>query len=217
MERWSQLAANDNQSLVKNLRGIGCPEPILFAIVTATVDPLYQQKRTELEQQLDAYDQSSWSVKLEKSADQQQWLAALAKLPYRETVEIDELLGINPPPDTRAIAQAASQNDSATMAAANDVSDDSASFPLALQKPNLANLKLTPEQTAAIENVRQQFINDIGGTNQDPNNPDYLARWQQAQPKSDTLLRGWLGHNAYMSYGMAVQQNNQAPATTGNQ
>jgi len=73
-------------------------------------------------------------------------------------------------------------------------------LPLAFRPVNLASLGLTEEQIAAVEEVRQDFVNEIGGLGRDPNDADYANRWQQAQPQSDMMLKGTIGASAYMRY-----------------
>jgi hypothetical protein len=95
--------------------------------------------------------------------------------------------------------------------AAPDKKSAPATYPLAFQDVNLDSLGLKDEQKKAVEQViasiRQQFINQIGGLNQDPSDPAYLARWRKAQPQMDDELRGWLGGKTFMAYQLAVQAN----------
>jgi hypothetical protein len=77
-------------------------------------------------------------------------------------------------------------------------------MPLVLRNVDLASLGLTPEQMQAIEKVRQDFLQQTGGANQnseDANYPAYLARWQKAQIAADSMFRVTLG-SAYWKYLM---------------
>ncbi len=73
-------------------------------------------------------------------------------------------------------------------------------YPLAFRKINLDAAGFGASAKAAIAQVQQQFVNAIGGLNQDPSDPDYLARWQSAQVNADETLRGLLGNQAYMAF-----------------
>jgi hypothetical protein len=73
-------------------------------------------------------------------------------------------------------------------------------LPLVLRPVDVAALGLSDEQKAAIEELRDQFITDVGGVGQDPNDPAYGSRWQTAQPQSDIMLRGMIGGPAFMRY-----------------
>ncbi len=54
------------------------------------------------------------------------------------------------------------------------------SYPLVLQKVNLDALGLTDEQKQVIAQLQQQFIDNVGGPYQDPNDPAYLERWEKS-------------------------------------
>jgi hypothetical protein len=75
------------------------------------------------------------------------------------------------------------------------------------QNVNADAMGLSDSQKAAIQQLQQQFVKDIGGPNQDPNNPAYLAKWQQAQFQSDTMLEYQVGYNPYMQYWLAQYQS----------
>jgi hypothetical protein len=50
-------------------------------------------------------------------------------------------------------------------------------------------------------------VDEIGGPNQDPNDPAYRERWQNAQPEMDNLLQGILGATAFEKYLLAAQES----------
>ncbi|HLH52073.1 MAG TPA: hypothetical protein VKY92_00435 [Verrucomicrobiae bacterium] len=70
--------------------------------------------------------------------------------------------------------------------------------PLVLAPIDPGTVQLDPEQQAALFELRGQFVEQVGGTNQDPADPDYAAKYQNAQAESDRLLRGMIGVNAFM-------------------
>jgi hypothetical protein len=86
-------------------------------------------------------------------------------------------------------------------------------MPLVLQSIDLTTMNLSDDQKQVIADIRQSFLDQIGGTNQDPNDPAYLERWQQAQPEADSMLRGMLGTSFFQDYQLVA--NNQT-ANAGN-
>ena len=78
-------------------------------------------------------------------------------------------------------------------------------MPLALQSPAPGVMKLSDEELQFIEAVREGFVADIGGPNQDPNDPAYRQRWQVAQQNADHSLRGMLGRRRYQEYEVQVE------------
>jgi hypothetical protein len=75
--------------------------------------------------------------------------------------------------------------------------DKAVSLPLVFQAFDPAALKLNDGQLADIDYLRYSFQEQIGGSNQDPNDPAYLKRWQAAQPQNDLMLHAMLGTQAY--------------------
>jgi len=59
---------------------------------------------------------------------------------------------------------------------------------------------LTGGQQAALETIAQDFQTNVGGENQNPNDPSYLKRWQDEQPTSDEVMREAIGDAAYFQY-----------------
>lgn len=87
-------------------------------------------------------------------------------------------------------------------------------YPLVFKNVDLDALGLNEEQKASIATMQQQFIDAIGGANQDTSDPAYLARWQVAQPEMDDTMRGMLGAEVFQNYQLAAQAENAAsPAT----
>jgi hypothetical protein len=91
---WSQLVATDYHVFVKNLRAIGCPEPIVRAIVTADVNTVFRWRGDELEKKLDDLSHGSWTVQVGTYNDQQALKAAIQQLPGEEAAMIDDFLGL---------------------------------------------------------------------------------------------------------------------------
>jgi hypothetical protein len=193
---WSQLESkNDYRIYVANLRAIGCPEATIRDIVNGDAERGFSFERSQLG--LDGSGTGAWS-----------------RLQQEKTVVA--LLGGQPliaenSSSVRSAKNGAQTNDG-TKIAEDPVRMQSAaqpsyhpiafvpSYPLVFQNVNLDAMGFNKSQKAAVQQVQQQFVNDIGGANQNPNDPAYLARWQKAQTDADDMLRGLLGSQAYMAY-----------------
>jgi hypothetical protein len=64
-----------------------------------------------------------------------------------------------------------------------------------------------PQLAAAVRGLQQDFVDAIGGTNQDPNSAAYYQRWIAAQTSVDEQYRVLVGNQAFLSEQMTV--NNQ--------
>lgn len=73
---------------------------------------------------------------------------------------------------------------------------------------NLDALGLSESQKRAVAQVQQQFVDAVGGLNQNPKDPAYLKRWQSAQQSANDQLRGILGSQAYLGYELQVYYHN---------
>jgi len=198
---WSQLESSDYRTYIKNLRAIGCPEPTLRAIVTADVDKLYSKRSQELEQKLDALENDSWSTQISSFDAQQTLKAELQKLPTEELDEIADLLGLK-----FALEQVANALPASPISRnRRRLQDNRIVLPLVFQNVDLSALNLNSQQIQVITDLRQSFFDEIGGPNQDPNDPAYRKRWQKAQPDIDNMLRGDLGISAFQNYQLAAQ------------
>lgn len=172
---WSQLdSGNDYRVYVANLRGIGCPEHIIRAIVRMDVERAFASKRAQL--RLDGSGTGPWSQ-------------------YNEMAFIAHLLG-----KPATAAEPASSQPAERPARPWQSRQTAPALPLVFQPVDEDALQLTESQRQVLGQLRQQFIDELGGTNQDPNTPAYLARWQAAQPKIDDTLRGLLGSRFYINY-----------------
>jgi hypothetical protein len=181
---------------VKNLRGIGCPEPSVRAIVTADVEAVYGKLRRQLEQKLADLDKGSLASQLGAFNSQQAIQAELQQLPDTETRLIADLLGLTP-------AQPAQPK-------LPPLPEGPAVLPLALQPLDLAALNLDDQQIKTIDDMRQRFMEKIGGADQNPKDPAYLERWNQAQSEADELTKGFIGNSAYQNLQLQAMANTQA-------
>lgn len=193
--RWSQLQSSDYRIFVKNLRAIGCPEATVCAIVTADVEAVYLARARELESRLGKLNQGSWQEQLADAQTVSALKDQLSRLPEEEVAEIGDLLGIKPA-DVAVPRRRPSPR----------VQQQPPVAPLVFQDVDPAGLNLSADQQQAIANIRQDFLQQIGGTNQDPNDPAYLARWQTAQPDADNQLQVTLGMDAYLDYQIKANE-----------
>lgn len=84
-------------------------------------------------------------------------------------------------------------------------SERPAVLPLVFQEIDLSQLNLNPDQLQAIEDLRQRFLDEIGGLNQDTHDPGYRERWNSSQPVIDSDLRGMIGFAAFQNYQIEAE------------
>ena len=197
---WKDLeSANDYRLYVRHLRAIGCPEPTIEDIVRGDVARAFAFKRRQLGE--DETGSGLWS-----QANEAHVLAGFLGKQPPATEHSAAGVSVNDrrtAPETGfAIPETATNTSSTSLPPPGMQGNQPAYtpvYPVAFRKVNLAALGFASTQQAAIQQVQQQFLADIGGYNQDPSNPAYLARWQTAQATADDTLRGLLGTQAYMA------------------
>jgi hypothetical protein len=59
------------------------------------------------------------------------------------------------------------------------------------------DLAFTPEQAARLNKLAEEFVAAVGGSNQDPSDPAYKRRWQEAQWLSDQQFRAFFGTRVF--------------------
>jgi len=199
--RWSQLWAKDYHIYVKNLRAAGCPEATVRAIVTADVHALFEPRAEALQKELSDLAHGSWSAQLANYDSEQALKARLCALPDQEAAEVADLLGLKPAPvEVAATIQPVRRRQRPV------------SPPLAFQNVDLSALNLSDNQKQAIANIQADFLQRVGGVDQDPNDPAYQARWRQAQPEADNMLMAQLGANGYAQYQALANQSMSSQA-----
>lgn len=189
--RWSQIESADYRTYIKNLRSIGCPEPTVQAIVAADVHDHYNLKYQELEQKLTALNAAPLSTRLASYKEQKMLETELQKLPGEEASMTADLQSQESQPYATQIA---ARTDEGIQSKKPPV------LPLVFQNVDLSKLNLSSGQLQEITSLRQQFVDEIGGPNQNPKDPAYLQRWQYTQPQIDEILHGMLGVEAFMNY-----------------
>jgi hypothetical protein len=230
--RWSQIEAADYPSYIANLRAIGCPEQTIRDIITADVDSLYAARRRPLEQALTASTVTGplpAEGELRDLRNQEtSAVSALLAAPPTAT-NSDSALGAETPasgsvrqapPDAGFTSEAVQNIDpsgrSVGMAAPDMMPGfpptrslgqkppATASLPLVFSEVDPSVLTLSPQQAQVVNDLRQKFIAEVGGPNQDPTDPAYSQLWQTSQPEVDVDLWSMLGINAWQAHQMAA-------------
>lgn len=102
----------------------------------------------------------------------------------------DPAVGLSQPASTAAQSSVASSSAGASRAPVVD----------ATQAPTLSELQ-------------QQFLNEIGGLDQDPSDPAYRERWLEAQKAADRQFRTFYGGQAYLQADVARAQQAAAASS----
>jgi hypothetical protein len=229
---WSQIESADYRTYVTNLRGIGCPEQTIRDLVKADVDNLYASRRQPLEdklatsdvagrtalqrelQQLGNQEASAVTVLLAKPSTAANTTSALAaEAPPSGSVR-QESAGMTsmplvsqyaaPSPFTLNTRTSQAAAEATPSGAARQALPAAISLPLVFHEIDPSVVNLSPQQAQVVNDLRQKFIQDVGGPNQNPNDPAYSQRWQASQPQADLDLCGMLGINAFQSYQIAA-------------
>ena len=167
--QWRQLEAGGYRAYISRLRQIGCPDRTVHDIVAGDVERLYASRRFQLH--LGGSGSGPWSL-------------------AEETRLIAHLCG-------EEVGAALSTE--ATVSEANGAATSEEpvfTYPLAFA---VSETELLDEgQLEALEELRQQFMLEVGGANQNPDDPAYGDRWLKAQPEIDALVPGLLGRQAFL-------------------
>jgi len=182
--------ADDFQQYAQTLRAQGQPEQTVRELVASRVTAAYQARRTAIRSQ--ARQAGAPVADIE---------AQLNSLNREQGSVIAQLVGAAQLPP-------AAQTASTTLAAAQPVQSVVANqilVPAVMADALPATVK-TEAQVADLEKLRNDFVNAVGGANQDPADPNYLKRWEQAQAAADQRYRLLFGDNAYVAMQMKAQQ-----------
>jgi hypothetical protein len=198
---WSQVESSDYRTYIANLRRIGCPEQTIRDIITADLDGLYSPKREALQRKLAATD-SIAGLTGRRGIE-----IALDLLRDDEAATLAALLGAE-----RSSGQSASEPAPVTTTTGGRArsAEMTASLPLVFQDVDAAALKLNDRQVQAMDDLKQRFMDEIGGADRDPNDAGYRERWLNAQPEIDNMMRGMIGVNAFQDYQLAARARQQA-------
>jgi hypothetical protein len=240
---WSQIESGDYRIYVANLRAIGCPEQTIRDIIMADVDSLYADRRQPLEAKLAASTFAGGpaaDAELRELRDQEaSAITALLARPPAAANMTSALAAETPAPGSdrqeprnTALAFQAIQNGDPPSRELGVTASDVApgfpssrsvrhtppatiSMPLVFHDVDPSVLTLNPQQAQVVNDLRQKFIAEVGGPNQDPNDPAYSQRWQTSQPAVDLDLWSMLGINAFQTYQIAAWAKAHEPTTPG--
>jgi len=177
---WEQVETDDYVKYIANLRGIHCPEQTVRDIITADLDSAYAVRRQALERETAGSD-----------ASRQELGAKLEGLRGEEKYVLAQLLD-DPLPGTPNLA-----GEKPPMIPLHHARP---MMPLVLASIDPAALQLNEAQAVILQQVRQQFQEEIG--TQNPEDLAYRERWFVAQHKADDRLRGLLGSKVYSQFQM---------------
>ncbi|HEX4265941.1 MAG TPA: hypothetical protein VH597_16525 [Verrucomicrobiae bacterium] len=190
---WNELESDDYRAYIANLRGIECPGQTIRDIITADVDAaIFAPRRQQLKQ-----NQNHHSSGLD---------AELQELNGEETALIASLLGTKLNTSQVAIDTPTQPRSVRKRPQAMPVA-----LPIAFADLESAGLKLNANQLHEIAELRQSFVDQVGGPNQDPNDPAYRERWQMAQPAVNAELEAMLGTSAYQTLQFESQSAALSP------
>jgi hypothetical protein len=198
---WSQMESSDYRTYIANLRRVGCPEQTIRDIITADLDGLYSPKREVLQRKLAVAD-STAGLSGRRGIEN-----ALDSLRDEEAATLAALLGAE-----RSPGQMAAEATPVSASGPARTAETAASLPLVFQDADIAALKLNDRRVQAMDDLKQRFMDEIGGPAQDPNDPGYRARWLNAQPEIDNMTRGMIGVNAFQDYQLAARARQQQGA-----
>jgi hypothetical protein len=198
--RWSEVESTDYPAYIANLRRIGCPEATIRDIIQADLDSTYADRRAALRRKLDS-SPSSGGLRARES-EAAQW----RNLQDEEAAVLAALLGNEPAPSRPpAGPQPASE-------ARPGPEPGEACPPLVFQPIEAATSNLSDEQIQGIDRLRQWFTDEVGGPQQDPNDPAYRRRWLKAQALMDGMTRGMIGASAFENCQLAAHAAQPAAA-----
>jgi hypothetical protein len=190
--RWSQLSSDDDATYIHNLRAVGCPENTIRDILGAAIGHRYDQKRQALRDQgaKGLLNAASLTEAIGESWDEQNDLLA-------------RLFGTQGTFSSGGVVARAVEKDAAdagsSMADAVRVSPMSLSgypAPLAVLDPD-PSWGLNATQLEIWNQVGEQFVESVGGRGQNPMDPAYRQRWEQAEAAANDRIRSALGDELY--------------------
>jgi hypothetical protein len=239
---WSQVEASDYRTYIANLRSIGCPEQTIRDIITADVDSQYAPRREPLERERTGKAFAERTAAERALQDMRKEEASLITgLLGAPTTAVKASTGAAEAPSSGSVLQGpvdttsmplVSQSAAPSVSALNTGTSAAAlgapssgsvrtaapatiSLPLVLQDVDPSVLKLNAQQAQVVNDLHQKFIEEVGGPNQNPNDPAYGQRWQASQPQADLDLRGMIGIRAWEAYQMAAWDNAQEQPPSG--
>ncbi len=181
--RWSQIESTNYLTYISNLRAVGCPSQTVRDIVAADVHGFYAPKQELLREQEQRLGRSMETERMKLS---------------QEEIKVTELMLVPPPSEGPMHSQARSSFVTETEKQAVGKPEVKVAVPLVYALADPASLGLDPARQAAVESLRDHFVTEVGGANQDPSDPAYLERWRTAQSRSDQSFKAFFGTSAFL-------------------
>jgi hypothetical protein len=197
---WRQVESEDFPTYIANLRRIGVPEPTVRDIVAGEMATQYQEKRQIIQEH---------PAPTEAAGREKQ--ALLDQLPREQGALVANLLQTNnqlaESAGARRVAGSSSfqiQSSPVPVATDGSAAVTEASGPALLPAVLVPTVPSSLTEIQAVERQRLEddFVEQIGGPDQDPLDPAYRARWQSAQEISDTMFRAKFGHQAFLQHNI---------------
>ncbi len=174
--RWSQIESPDLSKYIANLRAIECPEGIIRDVITTAVGKIYEAKRVEL------------MAKMPGSPGSAAILQVQNRLRSEENDLVESLLG-----EARKIGKVHDTLDGKAIGgASNDDGPPAKVFLPVVLLDSDSKLFADPARAAKFQSMRQEFAQTIG-VNQDPSDPEYLRRWNEARTAFDAQFQAVFG------------------------
>jgi hypothetical protein len=196
---WSQVESEDYSTYIFRLRAIGCPEKTIRQIVSGELSDMLTDKRAQLQKQ---YGRNLLPAEVRKL--EQEHSNVLASVMQAEPS--DSPSAIDQTPASSSLLPLAASRIQYPLAlrpvAAASINSTSASH--STSGTATPTLLATPAQEQALSQIGQNFSQDMGGPNQNPADPQYLARWTKAQQQADNRMRSLMGVGYYNAYGIKL-------------
>jgi len=185
---WVQVQSADLETYVANLRSTGCPEATIRNIVAPLIAQQFENRQKQVRANSTEQDPGAVAAALESSRD-----AASA---LEEKLFGSEKLDDTSAPSTLGQPNIAVSRTNA-LVAESSTQGQAARFVMPVALLDASDAGLNPQQTAILDNLRQNFVEAIGGANQDPGDSTYASRWTKAQADSDDQYRLKFGWQAF--------------------
>ncbi|MFZ4764874.1 MAG: hypothetical protein ACOYMN_07945 [Roseimicrobium sp.] len=239
---WAQVESEDYAAFIGNLRRIGCPESTIRDIVQGELRTSYGERCAQLEKEIlrsptyqppagktrqQVLETRMRQVESEMNALTGSLMAQGSAPAVATSAAYASAVAVGPGIAngvTNGVATSAASTAAAVappvrkplVLAGVDLTAAPAAAP-GTTRPTYAGpgmMAVTPEQSAALGEMQEKFVADIGGPGQDPADPAYARRWRQAQTAADDLYRLRYGVDAFndMSRAAAQKAYNEARA-----
>lgn len=187
--QWNQVESDDYPTFISNLRAINCPEETIRHLVTGEIGQIYQEKQKQYEARA---QRPMLPSELRQLRQEQSAVLAEAIPPTRSTEKF-----------TAARSGTASSSEPLPPGPAPRyplafAASSSGAAPVSSRTSAPVTTSVLPETAAsAINQIRQEFVSQIGGANQNPSDPSYYKRWSNAQRLADDRMRSLMGAEYY--------------------